>query len=313
MSIRENLAKIPVSELVDLNSKVLEAHSDESVVDVFKKMTEADYLSVPVFDKETQKYVGLIDASDLNAWVVNVFCHETAGTKDREPIKALMKKNSKSFMFLGEKVGKLADCSHRNPFVPIAFESTLADALAQLASGIHRLPVLKEGKIVGVVSQSTMIKYLSAHPELISDDVAALNAIPMCRTQSVIHAGMDEPLIDACVRMVESGVSAVPVLGHGGMMITNLSASDMRKLLYVSPQRMGQILESPIRQFIHEFQSAAFDVRAPSIGVTHSDTVAASISKIKDMKIHRLWIISSSHHVEGVLTLTDILSFLAKN
>lgn len=286
--------------------------SDELVVDVFKKMTEADYLSVPVYDKASEKYVGLVDTGDLLAWVVNVYCHETTGTRDREPLKAMMKQHAKSSLFLGEKIGKISDVSHRNPFVPIDYHATLADAVEKLAKGVHRLPVMQDGKVVGIISQSGVIKYLSAHPDLIPDEVAVLPALPMSRTKQLVHANMEDHVIDVCVKMVETGVSAVPVLGQNHMMIANFSASDVRKLLYVSPSRLSMVLESPLRSFLHEFQAsdAGADTRSPTMGINKDDTVSSSISKIKGLKIHRLWVISPQHHVQGVLTLTDILAFL---
>jgi len=296
-----------VDDLIDTSVPILQVNSNASVEEAFKIIDEGGVLSVPIWDIPTQSYIGLVDTADFLKWIVSCYYRKNEnGNSD-----CLMKIGAN--LFLHEKIGNISDISKQNPFVPVPLGTPLSDAIVCLAEGIHRLPIVSKdvSKIVGIISHSGVIKYISEHPQLLGDiaEEPALQLFP--QKHPLVTVSMDETLIDACAKMVKFQISAVPIIDFSNMMIATLSCSDLKSLIYLSPHNLNQTLLHSVRMFLNHDHDDDINVRAPAIGITDSDTILTCIAKLKGLKIHRVWCFrDNTWIVDGVITLTDVIQYL---
>jgi hypothetical protein len=105
-----------------------------------------------VFVYDTQQVTDNTQLADLILHGQQQF--KTVGT-DGVSIKCILT------FFLFEKLLILLDLSRRNRFHPVSPSSTLLEVCESLAQpDIHRVPVVENGKVVTIISQTTIIKVL---------------------------------------------------------------------------------------------------------------------------------------------------------
>lgn len=51
----------------------------------------------------------------------------------------------------------------------------------------------------------------------------------------------------------------------------------------------------------------------PVFEVSHSTTVRTAMQKLLATKTHRIWVVAENGHLEGVISLTDIIRYLCKS
>lgn len=69
-------------------------------------------------------------------------------------------------------MNNIKDASSRDPFLPIDVNASLEFLIDNfLRYGIHRVALKDGDKIVGLVSQSDAVRFLSQHPDKIAEEV----------------------------------------------------------------------------------------------------------------------------------------------
>lgn len=135
---------------------VVTVRPDTDVADAVKLLAEHDVSALPVLD-DTGKLVGMLSEADLIHRV-------EIGTEKRLPwwqeavtgASTLAADFAKSH---GKKVAEVMTAS----VVSVSEETPLSEIAAVLErTGIKRVPVVKDGKLVGVVSRSNLIQALAS-------------------------------------------------------------------------------------------------------------------------------------------------------
>jgi len=135
---------------------VLTVKPDTSVIEVARLLVERDISALPVVDDQG-RMVGIISEADLMR-------REEIGTEKRRPrwLEAMIPATTLANEF-SKSHGKRA-AELMSPQVISAFEDTpLAEIAAILERNqIKRVPITKDGKLVGVVSRSNIIQALAS-------------------------------------------------------------------------------------------------------------------------------------------------------
>jgi CBS domain-containing protein len=135
---------------------VATVHPDTDVTDAVKLLAEHDVSALPVVD-DTGKLVGMLSEADLIHRV------ET-GTEKRRPWwqEALTGASTLAADFAkshGKKVGEVMTPG----VVSVAKNTPLSEIAAVLErNGIKRVPVVRDGRLVGIVSRSNLIQALAS-------------------------------------------------------------------------------------------------------------------------------------------------------
>lgn len=308
--------------------EILIIDPDEKPLDAFQKLIAAGVLSAPV--RETGSlttFAGFLSLQDLVD--LTVYAFEEVSKEEKDP-------TSKRFLeiALQHKVVQQAKwqdyrptrdsefdrhfsvqyLARRNPLVAVSPDDTLGTVVGILASNggdkIHRVPVVRDGTIVDIISQSTIIAALQSHAK----DLHSTLNVPVTAAAGsgeVVCVQENEPAIKAYQLMKEHKISAVGVMDANGRLTGCISGTDLK--LYLAKPSF-QYLRQSAMEFMKGVRKSVIDTtRFPIVTVSAIDTLQRAIGKLAATRMHRLFITKSSENMEpvGVVSLTDICRFLS--
>jgi CBS domain len=131
-------------------------------------------LSAPVFDRIGENCLGCVDVLDLVAYVSKGVAKKKAAGED---VSSLVRERYVS------PIKEAVNFSGRDPFLPLSQSSPLSEALAHMAQGVHRVPILDMNNcMAGILSQMDMLSILHS-----SSDFAGLvwHCVCLCVCWSV--------------------------------------------------------------------------------------------------------------------------------
>jgi len=112
---------------------------------------------------------------------------------------------------------------------------------------IHHLPVLREGRVVGMLSSADLMKLEHFVPKSVADRGAYLDerfTIPQLMRSPVTSLMAHNSLAEAATKLAEVGVHAVPVVDECEHVIGIVTTSDIIRTLLHGPPRRGDATEA---------------------------------------------------------------------
>jgi CBS-domain-containing membrane protein len=134
-------------------------------------LLDNNILSAPVWDATQQMYTGFLDVRDLVSWVV--FVYDEQKVKDNTRLVDLIQHGQGQFKMSGTDgvtvsctsfsyhLSDVLDLSRRHRFQSVTAGQPLTKVVEFLASGMHRVPVVKDGKVINIISQTNVIQVYS--------------------------------------------------------------------------------------------------------------------------------------------------------
>jgi CBS domain-containing protein len=192
-------------------------------------------LSAPVVDWKAQRLLGFVDMLDLVSFVLSLYNADIHQT----PLDSNLL-FEKSNQFFSKPIKEIIDLSKRNPLCQVLKTSPLWECISLFQRGLHRVVVTnEERKIVGILSQSDVVRFLAGkmdeHYSFFGKTVEELNL----GTYSLITVRDTQPTIAALKILYEHKVSAVAVVNKEGILVGNLSASDLKGATIVTDSDQG--------------------------------------------------------------------------
>ncbi|CAG8655101.1 7569_t:CDS:2, partial [Cetraspora pellucida] len=176
--------------------------------------------------------------------------------------------------------------SKKNPFYSVLPETSLLQVVELFGSGTHRVAVVDaDGIIKGILTQSRVVNYFYENvikfPPIEQLFPKPLNELDI-GTGFVVSAINDSFVLDALTMMNKNGLSSIAIVDSEGLLIGNISMTDIKDRYPV------------------------FDVRPTS-------TLGYTIAKLSATRAHRLWVVDERMRAVGVVSLTDILLVIARS
>ena len=138
-----------------MTSAVITVGEDATVPEVARLMAERGISAVPVVDRENQ-IVGMVSEGDL--------LHRTeTGTERRRAwwLDMVSSTNKLAGEYIKSHSAKVKDVMTRD-VLSVTEETAVADIAVLLeTNGIKRVPVVRDGKIVGIVSRANLVRALA--------------------------------------------------------------------------------------------------------------------------------------------------------
>ena len=113
---------------------------------------------------------------------------------------------------------------------------------------IHHLPVVRHGKLVGMLSSADVMKLEFFAPKSTVDRAAYLDerlTIAQLMQKPVMSLEPSASVAAAAEQMIDAGVHAVPVVDDGDHVIGIVTTSDVIRSLLHGPPRKGELPVSP--------------------------------------------------------------------
>ncbi|ORZ21400.1 hypothetical protein BCR42DRAFT_448250 [Absidia repens] len=306
------------------NQDVIEIDGALPVEQACNVLIDNNISSAPVYthvdpkaNKQTihggKTYDGFFDYADVIAYILLVLRKTSADEGSSLEIRDIVKRALQGKQV---PVSLASDLSQKNPFYSILPEATLLSAVDEFSCGTHRVCVLDpNGQVKGILSQSTVVKYLFENrhqfPEIESLMNKTLRELNLGQTE-VISVNADSPVLNALSQMNHSNVSSVAVLGQMGVILGNISMTDVKHVLKSNDRR---ILWDTCLQFVSliRIQQGIDDGqdRLPVFDVRLDTTLGFSIAKLLATKAHRVWMTDEMNRPIGVVSLTDVMQAIS--
>ncbi|CEI94059.1 hypothetical protein RMCBS344292_08282 [Rhizopus microsporus] len=322
---------IKASSLIK-DQKVITIDGSLPVEEACNLLIENNITSAPVYESKVKEvsettivhprsYVGMFDYGDVIAYILLVLQNMPPPGDDeaQESMNFEIKDIIRRAVEGREVPVRLAsDLSQKNPFYSILPEATLLSAVEEFAYGIHRVCVLNpDGSIKGILSQSNVARYLYTNQRSFSDVERVMNKTLRqlgLGVSDVIAVNADSPVLDALSLMSKYGVSSVAVIGHMGMVLGNISMTDVK---FVMRSYKHQLLWKTCFQFVSlvRTQQGVEDGqdRIPVFDVRLDTTLGFTVAKLLATKSHRVWVVDEREKAIGVVSLTDVMRAIAAN
>ncbi len=95
----------------------------------------------------------------------------------------------------------------------------------------HHIPILKDERLVGMVSDRDILRELSPLADSRTADIHALNSLKkkahQIMSRHVVTVSPDDTLEEATRIILDKGISCVPVMGREGYVIGILTKTDL--------------------------------------------------------------------------------------
>eukprot|EP00472_Partenskyella_glossopodia_P004424 CAMPEP_0197516794 /NCGR_PEP_ID=MMETSP1318-20131121/1724_1 /TAXON_ID=552666 /ORGANISM="Partenskyella glossopodia, Strain RCC365" /LENGTH=295 /DNA_ID=CAMNT_0043065821 /DNA_START=144 /DNA_END=1031 /DNA_ORIENTATION=+ len=277
---------------------------------------------MPVISQWTKKYKGVINIADI----INEIVFHPAFVENEELYltgeisqQVFNKRIEESILDepISMLVGKRPESRHLWVFSPDDKMSKIGQYFSQ---GTHRALIKREEKSGGpcIFSQTDLVRFLRLH--LTDHQIQPIVKLTLEETglavggRHVVSVSPSDTALTAFRKLLSSqwtttsdfikprhtwDLSALPIT-QNGRLVGTISQSDLRGL----NSDNFHLLMLPVLEFL---KTGGLIEKRSTISVTPTTTLAATIMKVSENKVHRAWILDQGELV-GVVSLTDIIS-----
>jgi len=304
------LSTVTVGEILLLNENqnVITVNGYDILGNALKVLHEHRILSAPVLDKNGTCTQGFFAMDDVIIHLARV-CRQsivTGGVVSSSSIKTdqIEDMNVRRKCFHQETVDDVIG-RHRahSKLLVITKNKPFLRALHVFAVGVQRIVVMKSKKIVGVLTQSAVIKWfsqdLSRLGSLQYQNAAALGIA----WDRVIKINKDLPAIDAVELMHEKCVFCLPLVDNDGKLFAHLSMSDFKSLILVEEDFHDLLL--PVHVFVtryHQITNKSTEIISAPSTATIQDVVAILAKE----RVHQVYLVNENGIPTNVISMTNV-------
>jgi len=270
---------------------------DDTVQHAIELLEAKQITSAAVYDPMGHQFLGFVDTLDLAVFLVRVF----AENLQKHPHLYDPKELQLRFQM---PVRVVINASKRDVFHPVDSKQDLHFLITNfLQYAVHRVPVMEAGKVVGIVSQSDVIRYVHKHASSLGDLLSKRIRDLKMDVGPVVSVTYDQTLMKAFTMLLINDITGLAVLDLKGRLVNNISASDLKGITTTSFYRLEMQM--------HEVFLFKGD-KLPPVTCTAGNTVAEVISIIENTGVHRIFVVDEENRPTNVITLTDILRLFAQ-
>jgi len=270
-------------------------------------LKENNILSAPVI--ENKKFIGFVDVLDIVGLTLATY---------RENL-SLFFENSAKAKFVESEFFKKPVTAALN-FSEVDTTVCVSDALSvydvvkvfidpRRRNRLHRVAVVnydepQHPSIVNVLSQSDLIALAVANLHLFPDSLISQPLSSLGVIHGTLMCRIDSPFVDTLEVLYRNRVSGVALVDQDGHISGNLSASDLRGL----SAKSFQYFNTSTMLFMVKGTKSDF---GPPISVGYDTSLGDALKKLREYKIHRLFVADTSEHIQGMISLGDLIHLLA--
>lgn len=174
-------------------------------------------------------------------------------------------------------------------------------------SGSYRLPVLNSSrKVVNVVTQSMLLKYIYENRELIPERIRQKTVKEFVDNTVVVTLHESKRAIHACQLMSEKGVNGIAIVNDANQIIDSFSVKDLRGV-GLDAQQIWRLF-MPILVYKKK-QVELFPRASPSrlVEAKLDDTLDKVLEQFVVNATHRVWVVDADRKPTHRLTPQKIL------
>lgn len=251
--------------------------------------------SAPLWDSKNQKFIGMLTITDFILILQKYYREANAKIEELEEHK----------LETWREVLK----EYSRPFIYLKPEDSLYDAIKVLTKNrVHRLPIIDPitGNVVCIVTHKRILRYLylfiydMPQPQFLQKSLGELKLGTYDKIKTIRK---HTPLYEALNIFVATRVSALPVVDENERLVNIYSKFDVIDL---AAEKTYNNLDISVIDAL-QYRKARFDGVA---SCTKDESLGTIMERIVKKEVHRLVIVNEENKVAGILSLSDILTFI---
>jgi len=300
-------------DFATLKQGVVTIPKSSSIPDALKTLIDHKITSVPVVeDNDPNKAIGLVSILDILNHFLNNF--------EAENIRREVKHTYDFFSLIiskkhvnQEKASEIKELGELDPIFTVHEKNaTFMDVAKTMTNhGSHRVLVVDEqGKLKNLITQSRAVQLLPF----------VMDALPMFKKsikdlnigfKEVYTVNEDDMSIAAFQKMRDKKISAVGVINDKGVLIGNISATDIKGLGY--DLTFFGLLGVSVKEYLKNVSSTdlrSHEMRHNHINIIHvreTDKLETAVKLANYYRVHRVYVTNDEGKPVGLLALRDIL------
>jgi len=286
------------------------AEVNQTLSQCLEALTNRRIYSLPVFDKE--KYVGMISLKEIVNFIVQQFYKSAHATSSEKHLRI---ETLKAHTFVDEDYRSISEAIQKEPLrdhlqtVPVLEDSTKLKDLISALSKSERVPIIHNGKIVNIVSQATVLRFIAKHLNDVGSIIHETLHQLDCITKPVHTVSMNTPAIVSFAIMVESGFSSLGFLDEDESHISGvISFKDIRGAVMDGTDSLLKPTEDYVNTIRRNDEKNITKDVVPTVNCSAKDPLGKVISKLTAVGIHRLFVREDgASDFTGIVSLSDIL------
>lgn len=308
-TIASSFSQLRILDAIDKKQDLITISFESNVETALKVLKDNNITSAPVVDSN-DKIIRFIDILDIVALLLKIT--ETKTSKD---MMSLFKKEEKFATYPVDRI----EPSSRNVFQPLQVEAPLFEAIHLFSKGIKRIPVISNGVLINVFTQSQFLKFLSNNLHLV-EQLRKKTCIELDvgthGKQDLKTVSLNTKAIDAFKIMHENGLSAIAVNDEEGELNCQLSATDLKGIStdLVETSFTFATLDLPIDKFVKILSEGQPERKTGYlVWSMPGSSFENIIFHLVKNNVHRIYLINNYVNLWGVVSITDICRVIANN
>eukprot|EP01123_Difflugia_compressa_P000662 TRINITY_DN1077_c0_g1_i4.p1 TRINITY_DN1077_c0_g1~~TRINITY_DN1077_c0_g1_i4.p1 ORF type:complete len:328 (-),score=48.37 TRINITY_DN1077_c0_g1_i4:181-1164(-) len=310
----EFLSSHVVSDIFPRLANVVSIDSKSKLYDGFLTLIQANVLSAPVWDSQSNGYIGFLDIRDLVSFVV--FVYDDQKVTDDSRLEDLIKHGIGQLKMKTTDGVTVSYLCRRHKFVTVKESDTLKEVVKVLCdNSLHRVPIVDEtGKVVNIISQSSIVQILGKKcVKAVGDDDSdvPLAQHPHVGSSPVLSVPKHETVINTFRLLEKKNRSGIALVDSTGRLVGTTTGKDLG-LFLKNPSLAA--LNLPIFEHLQKIRSELLQSRTPCIAVFEHDKLSRAVALLAATRVHRVFIVDGEkdYRPVRVLSITDILKFMVK-
>jgi CBS-domain-containing membrane protein len=290
-----------------MHDRLIFVNDNDTVEECLNLLASKNILSVPVYDRSTKDWIGIIDVYQIMTYIAFVGCKDNTVTI--ESVLDKVKLSGPVSDLLGI-TGKKENDDIKSLW-KLHVHDPLLKAMEYLGKGIYRILITDSNiPLSRLVTQTDMIRFLHKHWDQFGDfkntSLKENNNYGVSFIKPVHTIHEKKLAINGFQLMRNKEVNAVAVVNDSGSIVENLSDSDLK---YITRDKFDNLFLSTT-EFLSRTHGGK--VRKPVV-CSDTDNLKRVIDSIVNEKVHRVWIVDGNMKPIGVVSMTDICLYFYSN
>lgn len=307
--------KAPSPVFPNDQNAIVSVGADAPVSQAFQVLIKNNILSAPVFDYSQNKYCCMFSIKDVVNHALRVLDDTRFENENIPAITFLTEKDH----FRNYKVQDII--GRQDKLVEVGTDVSV-DKVVELMvnNNAHRVISLNpDHSLNNLITQSRVVECLvqlfGISPSLSSLGKQSVQDLKLAKMDSIVSVNENDMAVQAFRLMCSSNISGLPVVNKEGVLIGNISESDLRAIQ--SNAQYLKMLYLPVHEYLelmkkHRATEPKRLKERPLVKCELIDSYRSIVERVVESKVHRCFVVDSSDKLLGVITLHDLLSALVK-
>ncbi|KAJ3352229.1 hypothetical protein HDU83_008281 [Entophlyctis luteolus] len=289
LSETESLRRATFADMNLAKKSVVSAPPDMSIEECLHTMAANNVLAIPVTSRAfPNKYVYILSTLDILLYIVS--------RKKTHALDLSVSIENAMTMDAEMESYRIFERDYRD---------TLEATMLVFAHGLHRALISDALNVKPpvVLTQSDIISFIHKQIAQSSDQISvfskSLKELGLV-THRVKTMTVNETAIDGFNRMAAHKILALPVVDEAGLVVSTLSASDLRGL----SKDTLEFVHLKVQEFLDKMGSSGKDTWS----VTATDTLQDAVNLLVERNAHRLWVLDEMLRPVGVVSQSDVIA-----